>query len=178
MLGPTIETERLTLRPPLPEDFEAWASMLADPEVMCHLGGVQPRPMAWRAMACMAGEWALYGFGMFSVIERSSRRWLGRLGPWWPDGWPGSEVGWALVREVHGRGYASEGAAAAIDWAFDHLGWREVIHTIAPDNAASIALAQRLGSERLRPGRLPPPHDVAEIDIYGQSRDAWRARWR
>ena len=47
----------------------------------------------------MAGSWALNGFGMFSVIEKASGLWLGRIGPWRPDGWPGNEVGWGLVSE-------------------------------------------------------------------------------
>ena len=34
---------------------------------------------------------------MFSVIEKDSGRWIGRIGPWQPEGWPGTEVGWSLV---------------------------------------------------------------------------------
>ena len=47
-LAPTLETERLILRPPAPEDFEAWAEFAADEETMRHLGGPQARSMAWR----------------------------------------------------------------------------------------------------------------------------------
>jgi RimJ/RimL family protein N-acetyltransferase len=97
------------------------------------------------------------------------------LGPWRPEGWPGTEVGWGLVRDAWGKGYATEGAAAAIDWAFDTLGWTEVIHTIEPANAPSIAVALRLGSQRVGEGRLPPPMNV-DVDLYGQTRQQWRAR--
>jgi RimJ/RimL family protein N-acetyltransferase len=132
-------------------------------------------------MATMAGSWAILGFGMFSVIERASGRWIGRLGPWRPGGesggWPGNEVGWGLVRAAQGKGFAYEGAAAAMDWAFAALGWTDVIHCIDPNNTPSIALAERLGSKRLRVAHVPPPID-AEIDIYGQSREQWRARAR
>lgn len=83
---------------------------------------------------------------MFSVIEKKSGRWIGRLGPWFPDGWPGTEVGWGLVRDAWGKGYAFEGCVAAIDWVFANLDWTEMVHSIHPDNAASKALAQRLGS--------------------------------
>ena len=89
----------------------------------------------------MAGAWAMQGFAMFSIIEKSSGRWIGRLGPWVPEGWPGTEVGWGLLRDAWGKGYATEGATAAIDWAFAHLGWSEVIHTIGPENVASQAVA-------------------------------------
>ena len=67
---------------------------------------------------------------MFSVIEKSTGRWVGRLAPWTPDGWPGTEVGWGIARDRCGLGYATEAATAAIDWAFDALGWSEVIHVI------------------------------------------------
>ena len=65
--------------------------------------------------------WALQGFSMFSVIEKASGDWIGRLGPWAPEGWPGTEVGWGIVRSAWGKGYATEGAAATIDWAFDTM---------------------------------------------------------
>jgi RimJ/RimL family protein N-acetyltransferase len=176
-MGPTLETERLILRPPLARDLDAWADFAADPLAARFLGGPQPRPMAWRALVGMGGAWSLYGFAMFSVIEKATGRWIGRLGPWRPEGWPGTEVGWGLVRDAWGKGYATEGAAAAIDWAFDTLGWTEVIHTIEPANASSIAVALRLGSQRVGEGRLPPPMNV-DVDLYGQTRQQWRARKR
>jgi RimJ/RimL family protein N-acetyltransferase len=171
-----LETGRLILRPTAPEDFEGWAAFMADEESARHLGGVQPRSVAWRGFLSMAGAWAMQGFAMFSVIEKSSGRWIGRLGPWMPEGWPGTEVGWGIVRDACGKGYATEGAIAAIDWAFANLGWTEVIHTIAPENTASQIVAQKLGSKNLRPGSLPAPYEHVRIDIWGQSREEWLAR--
>ena len=146
---------------------------------MRFLGGVQSRDAAWRQMAAITGSWALLGFGFFSVIEKASGAWIGRLGPWRPGGieggWPGNEVGYGVMRAAHGKGLAQEGVVAAMDWAFDHLGWDEVIHCIAAENAASIKLAERLGSRWMRHDRLGPPIDIP-IEIYGQSRAQWRAR--
>lgn len=176
MLGPTIETSRLILRPPVEDDLDGWAAFFADEETVRFLGGVQPRETAWRFMATMAGSWALKGFSMFSVVEKETGRWVGRLGPWQPEGWPGTEVGWGILREYRGRGYATEGAAAAMDWAFQTLGWTEVVHCIDPANIGSIGVAERLGSVNRGPGRLPPPFDGAPVDIWGQSRDEWRRR--
>jgi len=171
-----LETERLILRPTAPEDFEGWAAFMGDAQAAHHIGGQQPRAVAWRGFLSMAGAWQIQGFAMFSVIEKSSGRWVGRLGPWMPEGWPGTEVGWGIVREAWGKGYATEGAAAAIDWAFEHLGWTEVIHTIAPDNLASQGVARKLGSRNLRTGQLPAPFEHLPIDIWGQSREEWFAR--
>jgi RimJ/RimL family protein N-acetyltransferase len=85
-------------------------------------------------------------------------------------------VAWGLLREAWGHGYATEGSVAAIDWAFGHLGWSEVIHTIAPDNLASQQVARRLGSTRRGAGRLPEPFQDVAVDVWGQSREAWMRR--
>ena len=63
----------------------------------------------------MISAWHENGFAMFSVIERATGRWIGRVGPWMPEGWPSSEIGWAVIREYWGRGFATEEAAASID---------------------------------------------------------------
>lgn len=172
---PTLETERLILRAPEPADFEPWAAFCADPEAARFLGGAQERVVAWRTMSTMSGAWFSRGFSMFSVIEKATGRWVGRLGPWQPEGWPGTEVGWGLAREAWGKGYATEGATAAIDWAFRELGWTEVIHTIEAANVNSQAVAKRLGSRILRQAVLPAPLNVT-VDCWGQSREEWLAR--
>jgi RimJ/RimL family protein N-acetyltransferase len=169
-----IDTARLILRPPRAEDFDAWVLFSADAATTEFLGGPQPRASAWRAFTLMAGAWALYGFGMFSVLERSTGRWIGRVGPWCPDGWPGTEIGWGLHREAWGRGYAFEAACAATDWAFDTLGWTSIIHCIAAANGRSIRLAERLGSRHQRRTMLPAPIGV-EVEVYGQDAVAWRS---
>jgi len=174
--SPQIETPRLLLRPTRREDFDAWASFMADPETARHLGGVQPRALAWRFFLQMAGAWSLQGFAMFSVIEKASGRWVGRVGPWQPEGWPGTEVGWGIVSDRCGLGYATEAATAAIDWAFDALGWSEVIHVIDVGNAASQAVARKLGSHNRGRGKLPPPHEDIVVDIWGQTRTQWLQR--
>ena len=171
-----LETPRLILRVPRAEDLDGWAAMMADAQAAKFIGGVTPRSVTWRALMTMIGSWHAMGFAMFSVIEKSTGRWVGRLGPWMPEGWPGPEVGWAIIRDCWGRGYAPEGAIAATNWAFDTLGWDRVIHSIDPGNIPSQAVAQKLGSRNLGRATLPPPFHEATIDIWGQSRDEWRAR--
>jgi RimJ/RimL family protein N-acetyltransferase len=164
----SLETDRLVLRPPRAEDLDGWAELMGDAEAARFIGGVQPRAGAWRGLAAMAGSWALHGFGMFSVVEKASGRWIGRLGPWRPAGWPGDEVGWGLVRRAWGQGYATEGSAAAMAWAREALGWSDIIHCIDPANHASKRVAARLGAVHRGPGRLPPPYDTIEIEIWAQ----------
>ena len=171
--SPIVETERLILRLPLREDFEGWATYMADAEASKFIGGPQARSVAWRGFLQVAGAWMVQGFSMFSVVEKSTGRWIGRLGPWMPEGWPGPEVGWGLIPQAQGKGYAVEGSTAAIDWVFANSDWTEVIHTIAPDNLPSQAVARRLGSTNLRPGKMPAPYEDLPVDIWGQTRAQW-----
>jgi RimJ/RimL family protein N-acetyltransferase len=178
MLGPSLETPRLILRPPTGADFDAFAAFAADPSASTFLGGVQSRAVAWRGWAQIAGSWLLNGYSMFSYIEKASGRWIGRGGPWMPEGWPGTEVGWGIVPDMQRKGYAKEAATASIDWAFDALGWTDVIHCIDPRNAASIAVAKSLGSKLLKSGVAATAPLVGTWDLYGQTRDEWRSRQR
>jgi len=173
---PMLETERLFLRPPIAADFEGFAEFMGDEQAARFVGGLQERPIAWRSFLQIAGSWQIQGFTMFSVIEKKSGTWIGRVGPWMPEGWPGTEVGWGILPAYWGRGFATEAAVAAIDWAFETLSWEEVIHVIAPHNLASQRVAAKLGSINRGPGRLPPPFDEAAVDIWGQTRSEWDSR--
>lgn len=169
-----IETQRLVLRVPRIEDFDRYAEQQADEVAMRFLGGVQPRHAAWRKFLQMPGAWMVQGFAMFSVIEKASGAWMGQLGPWQPDGWPGTEIGYGFHPDAWGKGYATEAGVAAMDWAFANLDWTEVIHCIDPANIASQNVARRLGSIKRGPGKLPAPLDEHPIEIWGQTRAQWQ----
>ena len=151
MLMKEIETERLLLRQFRNSDFRDFTAMLADPEVMKYIGqGVPvPREDAWKWMATYVGHWQLRGYGLWAVEEKATQTFIGRIGLFYPEGWPGLEVGWMLVRTSWGRGYALEGAKAAMNIAFNHLKAEKIISLIHPKNEKSIKLAEKLG-ERFR----------------------------
>lgn len=174
--GPSIETERLILRPPQAEDFEPMCAMMADEETARFIGGVMEPSAVWRSLCALAGAWTIRGYSMFSVIEKSTGAWIGRLGPWQPEGWPGTEIAYGLTRAAQGRGYAQEGVSAAIDYAVDILGWDEIIHCIDPQNDPSRRVAAKLGARKLREAQAPAPFSDIRWDVYGQSADEWRAR--
>jgi len=174
--GPVLRTERLVLRVPRLEDFDRFAELHGDEHAARYIGGPVDRAAAWRRFLWQPGAWALQGFGMFSLIDRESGRWLGQLGPWRPEGWPGNEIGYSLHPDAWGRGYAVEAGIAAIDWAFGTLGWNGIIHCIDPANDASKRVAERLGSTHLRTGPMPPPYEDKHAEIWGQTRAQWQAR--
>jgi RimJ/RimL family protein N-acetyltransferase len=144
----TLETERLLLRMFRDEDFEAYAEFCADPDVMRYLTGKpMTRVEAWRHMAMMVGHWTLRGYGMWAVEERATGAFIGRIGFNDPEGWPAFEIGWTLGRPYWGKGYATEGARVALDYAFDKLDKPHVISLIHPENRGSIAVAEKLGEK-------------------------------
>ncbi len=169
---PVIETGRLLLRVPEVRDFDAWAELDADEEAMRFIGGVETRAGSWMGFAAAVGMWQLRGAGLFSVIEKSSGQWVGRIGAWLPEDALGTEIGWAMAPAFWGTGFATEGARAAMAWAFETLGWQEVIHCIHAENTRSIAVARRLGSVWMRTDR----EGKEAVEVHGQSRAFWSTR--
>jgi RimJ/RimL family protein N-acetyltransferase len=168
-----VETDRLTLRMLRETDFDAYAEMCADPDVMRYIGDGQPmaRQMAWRNLAQMIGHWSLRGYGLWAAEERSSGDLVGRIGFWNPDGWPGFELGWTLRRTFWGRGYATEGARAALRLAFARLGRPHVISLIHPENAASIRVAERIGERQVGPTEVMGKPAL----LFRVTREEWEA---
>lgn len=175
MNAPVLETERLILRKPEEPDFEPLSVMMQDVETVRFIGGAQEPAISWRAFCTLLGHWQLRGYGFFSVIEKSSGEWLGRVGPWNPHLWPQPEVGWTIKREAWGRGYAYEAAEACVDYVFNHLGWPEVIHLIDPENVASQGVARKLGSQ-FKGRRAEVPGFGMTVDVWEQDAGEWAQR--
>ncbi|MDX6443754.1 MAG: hypothetical protein QOH71_828 [Blastocatellia bacterium] len=144
----TLETERLRLRWLREDDFDEYAKMCRDPEVMRFLGGVLLTDIeVWRQMATIMGHWYFRGYGIWAVEEKGTGKLVGRVGCLYPIGWPAFEVGWTLARDSWGRGYATEAAQRVLAYAFTELDRDHLISLIAPENVASIRVAERLGEK-------------------------------
>lgn len=169
---PILVTERLRLRSFRRSDFDDYAALNADPEVLRHLGSgaeTWDRGRSWRHMAFLLGHWQLRGVGMWAVEHRETGAFVGTVGFSVPEGWPGFELAWTLARRWWGHGYATEAAQAALAHAFTV--WQEdrVISLISPENRASIRVAERIG-ERLQ-SRIH--HLGREMLCYGIDRESY-----
>jgi len=171
---PVVDTERLILRGYREADLDALVAMAADPIVGPHLtdGMLPVREACWRQLALWVGHWTIRGFGMWAVEERSSGTFIGRIGIWQPEGWPGTEVGWLLGRAFWGHGYATEAARASLEWGFTHLEVPELVSLIRSDNEPSIAVAERIG-ERYR-GQVP--FRGGSTGLWAITRAEWEAQ--
>ena len=131
-------------------------------------GGASARGLLWQglllAVVVFVG-WSLYDNMVRNMAARGLQFGFGFL-----------DRSAGIAREAWGRGYAPEAAAASIGWAFDQLGWGEVIHTIDPDNANSKTVAAKLGSTYQRMDRLPEPHHEKPVEVWGQTRAQWQLR--
>ena len=148
----TLETPRLRLRPYRADDFESYAKMWAEPEVVRFIGGKpMSREAAWIRFLRQIGIWRYLGFGFFALEDRASGAFVGEAGfhdlhrTIAPSNEGTMEAGWGLVTAMQGRGLAEEATRAAIVWADRvHPGPRMTC-IINVDHAASLRVAAKLG---------------------------------
>lgn len=149
---PTIETERLILRPLRKTDFDAYASFWADEDVVRFISGVpSTREQTWARLLRGAGMWHHMGFGFLAIEEKETSRFVGECGflevhrEMTPSIEGTLETGWALSPSFHGRGYATEALRAIIAWGEQRFPGKEMTCIISPENAPSLRLAEKLG---------------------------------
>ncbi len=174
---PHLETDRLVLRGFTSDDLDAWAAIVADPDVARYIA---PAPMtrdeAWRSIAVSLGHWQLRGYGTWAVELKSTHEMVGRVGMIHPEGWPGLEIGWTLGKAAWGRGYATEAAAASMRYAFLTQPVERLISNIDPENIASQAVAIRLGETKGERIALKVAGKDYPVDIWAITRGEWQRR--
>jgi RimJ/RimL family protein N-acetyltransferase len=142
-----LQTERLIMRGWSLADFEVFAEFLMDEELCKHRGGAVDRIGASNFMSMVTGQWALRGTGGYAIEERSLNTVIGMTGLWHPYDFTEPELYWSIFQGFHGKGYATEAAAAVRDWAIKVKGI-SVMSFVSPENIPSIKVAERLGAIR------------------------------
>ena len=174
-----IETERLILRPYTEADRPALAEINGHPEVGMWLSGVLTRAESDAFMDRATAHIADHGFGFWGAERKADGRLVGCIGLLvMGEGMPGQggiEIGWRLHPDVQGSGFATEGAAACRDWAFETLGAPEVMAITADTNVRSQAVMTRIGMTRAPSRdfdhpRLGPDHPLRRHVFYSMPR--------
>lgn len=148
-----LSTERLLLSPVTLADVDEFVRLHEDPEVSRFMGSPDREWLVGWAEGSTR-EWEELGYGRMTIRDRGSGAFLGRTGlKRWPQ-FEETEVGWALRPEARGRGIATEGAAATLEWAAGRFDLPYVTAMIQPANVPSIAVVERLGMSRLREDEL------------------------
>lgn len=156
---PTLTTERLILRAPAYADFPAYAALMASPRAV-HMGGPYPTFAAWGLFCHDTACWHLFGHGALMIDLAASGVCVGQVGINHGPLFPEKELGWLLYEGHEGHGYAVEAAAALRDWALGPGGLTRLVSYVDPANAASIAVATRLGAVR---DELAPRQDPGDL---------------
>jgi RimJ/RimL family protein N-acetyltransferase len=174
---PALETERLRLRELRLEDFEAVHAMWCEPEVYRYiLGRASTREESWKGILNAIGHWKLLRYGVWAAEEKHAGNFIGQLGflNYKRDIVPSldetPELGWVLNTASHNKGYATEALTAIVEWGDKNLEQKTTACIIAPENQASIRVAEKIGYVEVvrttykddptilyhRPARLPP----------------------
>jgi RimJ/RimL family protein N-acetyltransferase len=146
-----IDTPRTRLRPWQEADRPLFAALHAHPEVMRDLGGPIDRAASDKKLASYRAAFCRHGFSRWAIETRDGN-FLGYAGvmPSPADHPLGAhfQIGWRLVRDAWGKGYASEAAAAALSDAFSRAGLQEVVAYTERENKRSQAVMNRLPMTR------------------------------
>ncbi|HET6945720.1 MAG TPA: GNAT family N-acetyltransferase [Gaiellaceae bacterium] len=171
-----LETERLVLRRPSPNDADDLLELVGDEELMRWIGGgAGDRAVAVESIERWIGRWEANGVGQFAAVLDGHV--IGRVGllVWDESSWETStyeragtravtELGWAIARRHWGHGYATEAARAVRAWAYEERAISRLVSLIDPRNVRSIRVAEKLGAE---PEQLvPTPHGPAVVWVH------------
>jgi RimJ/RimL family protein N-acetyltransferase len=181
-----IRTERLLLRRWRDDDRAPFVAMNQDPAVMEHMQGLTAPEVSNAFVDRIEAHWDAHGWGLWAVEVPGVAPFVGFVGLWPAThvlGWDSREVGWRLVRDHWGRGYATEAAHAALRFGFQEHGFGEIVSFTVPQNVRSLAVMERIGLVRDRDGdfdhpRVDPvayPQLVRHV-LYRLDRATWAAR--
>ena len=161
-VAPTLETERLVLRPYHTNDFEAFVAYFASPRSI-YTDGPVSRTAAWDLFTAGVGRWVIAGHGAWTIQRHIDGAAIGLVSLNTAITLPHPELGWILWDGFEGQGYAHEAAINARNFAYEVLGWSDLLSGIHHDNLASIRLAERMGATQDPEITLP---DEPETLIY------------
>jgi ribosomal-protein-alanine N-acetyltransferase len=185
MKPPVLQTGRLVLRRWTDEDKEVFAGINADPEVMRYRLRTLSRKESDELIDDIEACFDDNGFGMWAVERSEDSRLIGFIGlevasedvPFRPL----VHIGWHLAVEAWHHGYATEGAAAVLDFAFDNIGLSEVVAHTSGLNERSQAVMRRLGmthnsGDDFDSPWYPPGHPNRRFVLFRLAEPDWRAR--
>jgi len=169
-----IESDRLCLRQWRKDDYDTFFSLNSDVQAMKFFPNTLSREESDDLADKCAKLISERGFGFFAVERKDTQEFIGFIGLHTPDYLPFgpcTEIGWRLHPRFWKRGYATEGAAAVLNYAFNELKCMEVLSFASKQNTPSIAVMRRIGMEYVEGGdfyhpRIQPGHPLSRHVLY------------
>ena len=140
-----LETNRLILRQFDERDIDVVYDMRRDPEVMRFIRRPQSRAETINWLKLISSRWTDERIGFCAVIERSSNKFIGWCGLWRLKETGEIEVGYAVVKEFRGNGFAAEAAGRCLRYGFEELKVERIVSVARPENTASRRVMEKLG---------------------------------
>lgn len=177
-----VQTPRLLLRQWRDSDREPYAALNADPLVMRFFAGTQSREASNRDIDIWSAELDKRGWSNWAAEITETGEFIGFIGlsvPWRKLPFtPCVEVGYRLARAYWGKGYATEGAKAALETGFVRLGFEEIVSFTSILNLPSRAVMERIGmintSRDFDHPALPDGSELKRHCLYRVRREQWR----
>ena len=167
-----LQTERLTLRRLTLEDADLMLAVWNDPAFLEHVGdrGIRTLEDAQRTLADGAFRlYEKYGYGPFRVALRDGDRPIGTCGLFRREGFDDPDIGWSVLPEHCGRGFAYEAAQAVLKFGFDDIGLTRITAFISAENTPSLGLAKKLGLRFEKMARLVG--DDEDVCLYSMAHE-------
>ncbi|MFP7569800.1 GNAT family N-acetyltransferase [Marivita sp. S2033] len=167
--APLITTPRLALRPHRMDDMEAFWAFYQTPCAE-FVGAPKTRTQMFFGLSSEIVSWGWMGHGAWA-IDTAEGDFIGQIAITQPPHFPEREIGWTLFAPAQGKGYATEAALVALDWAWEQ-GIDTLVSYIDPDNVRSIALAKRLGATHDPDAALPDGETLRETLVFRHRPDS------
>ncbi len=178
-----IKTKRLILRPWKKEDLEPLSILNADPLIMEFLFTPLTREESRERLEVYIRHIEDHGWGLWAVSVPGISDFIGWIGLW-PIGFdshftPAIEIGWRLLPEFWGRGYATEGAEASLRHGFDILKLDEIVSITVPANVRSKRVMEKLGmhsdpKDDFDHPKFPEGHPLKRHVLYRLKQTEWK----
>ncbi len=179
----TVTTERLLLRQWREDDLAPFAKLNADPRVMEYFPKLQTRDESDGSVKLFSDHIQRCGWGFWAASLLQTGEFIGFIGlqpvSFQATFTPAVEIGWRLAFEHWGKGYATEGAKAALQYGFQKLHLKDIVSFTATSNMRSRAVMERIGMHH-EPNndfdhpRLPVGHPLSRHVLYRITADVWK----
>jgi RimJ/RimL family protein N-acetyltransferase len=147
VLTPVLSSERIILRGWQDSDFHPYTTLVSDPVMMRFIGGgAMSYKEARKEFDGMREQWIDRKIGIFVIADKTSDELLGFTGLFESPLIDEPELSWSLSAKNHGKGYASEAAILARNWAFREHNIGPLMSLVHPNNISSKRVAERLGA--------------------------------
>jgi 3-dehydroquinate dehydratase/shikimate dehydrogenase len=181
----TIRTARLILRQWQEEDLKPFAELNADPRVMEYFPSTKNRQESDHSVKLMSAHIEKYGWGLWAASLIQTGECIGFIGledvHFTNHFTPAVEIGWRLAFDFWGKGYATEGALASLQYGFETLNLNEIVSFTAVQNERSRRVMERIGMHRdpkddFDHPKLPEGHWLRRHVLYRLEKSDWERR--